>query len=305
MKEYFHLQIKMLNRKMLAFGIPIVLGYVLSLIVFVLGSYFLFLKTEFAVYIYFLIALSFISQLSETNRNDFLKSIFKKSAYHRIRVVENLILVSPFLLFLVYKGYFKLSLVLLILSAIISLFHFKSSIQFTIPTPFFKKPFEFVIGFRKSLVVIILAYLIALVSIVVGNFNLGAFSVLLIAIVCISFYAKPENEYFVWNYSLTAKQFLLEKAKACVVNFTLLCLPVLLALGIVNITDAYILLILYFTAVAYLITVVLAKYSAYPNEMNLPQVILMAISLLMPPMLIVIAPIFYSKSIKKLNTLLA
>lgn len=305
MKEYFHLQIKMLNRKMLAFGIPIVLGYFLSLIVFVLGSYFLFLKTEFAVYIYLLIALSFISQLSETDRNDFLKSIFKKSAYHRIRVVENLILVTPFLLFLVYKGYFKLSLVLLILSTIISLLHFKSSIQFTIPTPFFKKPFEFVIGFRKSLVVIILAYLIALVSIVVGNFNLGAFSVLLIAIVCISFYAKPENEYFVWNYSLTAKQFLLEKAKACVVNFTLLCLPVLLALSIVNITDAYILLILYFTAVAYLITVVLAKYSAYPNEMNLPQVILMAISLLMPPMLIVIAPIFYSKSIKKLNTLIA
>jgi hypothetical protein len=54
----------------------------------------------------------------------------------------------------------------------------------------------------------------------------------------------------------------------------------------------------------YLVTIILAKYSGYPNEMNLLQGILIGISLLFPPILIGIIPFFYLQSIKRLNDIL-
>ena len=65
MKEYFLLQFKMLNRKMIDFGLPLLIGYALLPFVFVL---LIVLKTEFAVYAYGLIAFSFISKLSERDK---------------------------------------------------------------------------------------------------------------------------------------------------------------------------------------------------------------------------------------------
>ena len=61
---------------MIDFGIPLLIGYALLPSVFILLSYYLFQKTEFANYADGLFALSFISKLSEPKRNDFLKSIF-------------------------------------------------------------------------------------------------------------------------------------------------------------------------------------------------------------------------------------
>jgi len=78
MKEYFQLQFKMLNRKMIDFGIPLLIGYTLLPLTFILLSNYLFEKTEYANYLYALIALSFVSKLSEPKRNDFLKSIFNR-----------------------------------------------------------------------------------------------------------------------------------------------------------------------------------------------------------------------------------
>ena len=63
---------------MIDFGLPLLIGYALLPFVFVLLSNYLFEKTEFANYAYGLFALSFVLKLSETRRNDFLKSIFNK-----------------------------------------------------------------------------------------------------------------------------------------------------------------------------------------------------------------------------------
>ena len=68
----------MLNRKMIDFGLPLLIGYTLLPFVFVLLSNYLFEKTEFANYAYVLFAISLISKLSEPKRNDFLKTIEKR-----------------------------------------------------------------------------------------------------------------------------------------------------------------------------------------------------------------------------------
>ena len=211
MKAYFQLQIKILNRRMIDFGLPILIGYTILPFVFVLLSNYLFEKTEFANYVYGLSALIFISKLSEPKRNDFLKSIFNTYNYKKLRIVENLIYCLPFTLFLIYQKQFVFSIVLNLCVIIIMLFNFSANLNAVIPTPFGKKPFEFTAGFRKSFYVFPIAYFLTYISVSVGNFNLGIFSMLLIGIICFSYYSKIENDYFVWNYNLSPKEFLIEK----------------------------------------------------------------------------------------------
>lgn len=304
MKAYFQLQFKMLNRRLIDFGLPLLIGYTLLPIVFVLLSGYLFEKTEFAVYLYGFIALTFISKLNEPKRNDFLKSIFNKRNYLKLRVVENLICIIPFFFFLLYKGLFIFALLLCLLAIFITLFNFSTNLNATIPTPFSKKPFEFVVGFRKTFYVFPIAYFLTYISISIGNFNLGVFSMLLIGLTCFSFYSKIENEYYVWSFNVSSKEFLFEKTKTCLIYFTLLISPIVLALSISFFNEIHILIVFFLLCYTYLLTIILAKYSAFPNEMNMSQGILIALSFMFPPMLFIIIPLFYSQSIKKLNKIL-
>ena len=304
MKEYFLLQFKMLNRKMIDFGLPLLIGYALLLFVFVLLSNYLFGKTEFAVYAYGLIAFSFISKLSEPRRNDFLKSVYNKYNYKKLRILENILYCLPFTLFLIYKKQFIFSIIINFFVVLITLFNFSTNLNITIPTPFSKKPFEFTVGFRKTFYVFPIAYFLTYISVSVGNFNLGVFSMLLIGITCFSYHSKTENEYFVWNYNLSSKEFLLKKTKTCLTYFSILSLPIIISLGISFFNQINILIVFILLSYAYLTAIIFAKYSSFPNDMSLSQVILIGLSFMFPPILLIFIPLFYSQSIKKLNTIL-
>jgi hypothetical protein len=51
-------------------------------------------------------------------------------------------------------------------------------------------------------------------------------------------------------------------------------------------------------------TIIFAKYAAYPDEMNIPEGIIIAISVAFPPFVFVFAPYFYIKALKKLERFL-
>ena len=286
---------------MIDFGLPLLIGFTLLTFVFILLSNHLFENTEFAVYVYGLIAMSFVSKLSEPKRNDFLKLIYNKDKYRKLRVVENIIYCLPFTLFLVYKNQFAFSSILNLLVIIITLFNFSTNVNATIPTPFSKKPFEFTVGFRKTFYIFPIAYFLTYISVSVGNFNLGIFSMLLIGITCFSYYSKIENDYFVWNYNLSSKDFLLEKTKTCLIYFSLLSLPIIITLAVYFFNEIDILIVFFLLCYAYLTTIIFAKYSSFPNEMNMSQGILIAISFAFPPILLILIPLFYSQSIKKIK----
>ena len=127
---------------------------------------------------------------------------------------------------------------------------------------------------------------------------------LLIGITCFSYYSKTENDYFVWNYNLSSKEFLLEKTKTCLINFSLLSLPITLTLCIVFFNQIDILIVFILLCYAYLTTMIFAKYSSFPNQMNMSQGILIGFSFMFPPILLIFIPLFYSQSIKKLNIIL-
>ncbi len=294
----------MLNRKIIEFGLHPNLAYLLMIVLFIALSFMLFLKTAFANYIYLAIALSSLTALSEGFRTDFLKSIFSDKEYLKIRCLENTIIAIPFAVFLMFKSEWLFAFIVPIAAASLALFNFKNQLNYTIPTPFSKFPFEFIVGFRNTYYLFLGSYFLTIMSIQVGNFNLGIFAMLFVFAVCLSFYAKPEEEYFVWIFSKTPKSFMFSKIVFALVCSTILILPILISLLIFFSSNWWILLIVLCAGYLYLVTIVLAKYAAYPREINVPQAIIITLGVSLPPLLLGIMPFFYKKSIKQLNLVL-
>lgn len=304
MKDYFRLQFKMTNRKLSEFGFHPVLGYLLGLTSFILLSEYLFRKTELAKYLVVLTALGFLLKISEKSRSEFLQMVFGSAKFRQIRIVENLLICLPFGFVLIYHMAFLEALILFPTGTVSAFLSFGSGRSYSIPTPFSKQPFEFPVGFRKTFYLFPVAYFLAFLSISVSNFNLGIFAMLFIFLVSLTFYTQPENEYFVWNFAAKPSAFLWGKIKTASFYVTFLVVPVIIALCIFYPGQAHVLL--WFALVGYLSLwmVILAKYSAYPNAMNLPEGIPMAFCFYFPLLLPLLILYFYSKSVKNLNVLL-
>ncbi|MBK9257828.1 MAG: ABC transporter permease [Saprospiraceae bacterium] len=294
----------MTNRKIKEAGLNPLLGYLLALTAFLLLSEYIFHKTEFAKYLVILTCLNIQFKLSEKNRTDFLLSTFGDKTKMKIRVIENFIVCTPFVSILIYKSFLFEASILFICSAILALFSFHSNFNLTIPTPFSKRPFEFSTGFRKTLFIFPFAYVLTFIAINVDNLNLGIFAFLLIFLTSLSYYHKPEQEYYVWVHAETPKAFLKNKIFNASKNVTLIAAPIIISLLVFYPSEFELILLFFIIGLLFLCTVILAKYSAYPNEMNIPEGITIAFSLYFPPLLLAIIPFFYSKSVNKLKYIL-
>lgn len=294
----------MVNRKLRDAGIGPIPGYIIFLSGFAGLSFYLFYRTDFAAYIYVFIALGVTAGLSERRRNEFLLLCFGDKKVRKIRIMENLLVTLPFLLFLCYKQLFLFAMALVILSVFFAFGNSRTITPVSMPTPFYKKPFEFIVGFRSTFLVLLAAYTLAVIAIAVDNFNLGAFTLLLVFATTLCYYIQPEHEYYVWVHKYSPQRFLWNKIKTAIAFSSILCLPVVLALAVFYTGHTGTLLIFYAAGCAFLVTVVLAKYSAYPEEIALPSWVLIGLSIPMPFLLIAVAPYFYYISIKRLNHLL-
>jgi hypothetical protein len=285
-------------------GLPPAVGYALLVLVFVGCSLYLFQKTEFAEPLYLLSALALIGQLSETRRNDFLKICFRDDMLKRIRIAENVLTVLPFLLFLAYKQLFYAVLVLFLVTVLLALVQFRTVLYFTIPTPFYKKPFEFLVGFRNTFYLIAAAYALTGIAVSVGNFNLGIFAMLFVFAIALTYYGNPEAEYFVWIHNNNAGQFLLNKIKTALWYALWLALPVALTIGIFFPENMAFIALFMGIGMAFLACMIAAKYAAYPYSINIAQAVLLSFNVWFPPLLLVFIPYFFFKSQKRLRYLL-
>ncbi len=294
----------MTHRRLIDLGLVPLVSYPLLLVGFIGLSLFLFLKVEFAAYIYVLVSLAVTAKLSETGRNDFLRLWFKKQVYLQIRLLENLIVTLPFVLFLLYKTEYLASAILLAAAALLSLNSFKTDLNITIPTPFYHRPFEFLVGFRSTYLLFPVTYGLTVFALINGNFNLGIFSLLLVIMVVLSYYSQPEAEYIVWSFKLSPRMFLWQKMKTALIYMSMLCLPILTALGIAYGSELLTIVAVFATGCLLLMMVILAKYAAYPHEMNLPEGVILALSVAFPPAMLVFAPFLYTKAVRHLNSYL-
>ncbi len=280
------------------------IAFPILLLAFVALSWFLFHKTGYAPYLYVFASLTFTTKLAETKRNEFLKICFHTSTYRKIRLIENFTAALPFCCFLLYMQLYVGLSVLLILSTLLAIVSFSTPLTAALPTPFYKKPFEFIVGFRNTFYLFPAAYILTGIAVWVDNFNLGLFSLLSVAVITMSYYTKPENEYYVWVYKHSAKQFLLQKIKIALVQASILVLPVVFILCIYFTPKIGQIFLFLLAAYGFLIAVIVAKYSAYPNEMGVLQGVLLVISLYFPPLLILLIPYFFGQAATRLNSLL-
>lgn len=294
----------MTNRKLEDAGFNPLLAYFLLTTLFVGLSIYLFHKTEFAEYIYLLLALTLVGKFSETRRIEFLKICFADIQLKKIRITENLICSIPFLVFLLYKQLFISAGLLLVMVTILALVNFRTTFNFTIWTPFSKRPFEFTIGFRNTFYLFFAAFALTIIAVSLSNFNLGVFAMFLAFATTLSYYSKPENEYYVWTYNLKPKAFLFSKIKTALLFSSSMALPIALILAIFNPQNIGMLLIFFLIGWAFLISIIVSKYAAYPDEMNITQGVFVALCLWFPPILIVIIPYLFKQSQNRLSGLL-
>lgn len=303
-KYYFSLQFTMLKRQLTDFGVNPITGFIIIAAVFCGLSVVLFNQTNYASYLYVFIATSIVLKYSEAERNDFLKFTFSKTDYFKIRLIENGLTAFPFIIFLGVKAQIYPMLLLIVAAGTITMVHLKNSFSLVIPTPFFKKPFEFVAGFRTTILAFPLGYFVVAMSIIHQNINLGLFTLLFLFLVCLSFYSQPEDVPTVWVHQLTVNGFLYSKIKTAIIYSSLLTLPVAIGLGILFSASIFIIIGIQLLGYLYLIAAIVAKYAAFPQKMNLPQALLLGASMLMPPFLLAVIPFFYVQSRKRLKEIL-
>lgn len=304
MKLYFSIQQKRLGRLLKFSGTNPIAALILVFISFSAITYALFTNFEKAPIIYIVIAVSLLFTLSQAKRNHFLKNCFQKITYHKIRLVENTIVIIPFLVgALVFKAFLWLP-VLLTIAAISSFYIINKSVSLTIPTPYYKKPFEFIIGFRKTIIAFIISYTLTIIAIKVGNYGLGVFALAIQMLALTFFYLnRSEPHLYVWIHSKTPKQFLNHKLKTGLIQSLFLSLPILITLSILNPDFLWINLAVFFLGLLYLTTSILFKYAYYPT-LTIVQELGFVVCIFTPPILIAVIPLLYIKATKNLNAYL-
>lgn len=196
------------------------------------------------------------------------------------------------------------AILLTIITILFAFYKNNTSLNLTVPTPFSKKPFEFLVGFRKTFYFFPIAYVLTYVSIHVNNFNLGVFTMLLVFLIYLSFNRTAENEYFVWSFKKSPQKFLFKKMKTAMWYSTFLVFPIVIVLiGFYPEKATYVLIFL-LIGLCFLISMIVAKYSVYPQKIGFVQDILLTSCIIFPPLLLLVTPILYVQSIDHLKHLL-
>jgi hypothetical protein len=294
----------MLHRRFQALGIAPALAYCLLLLAFLAFSFFLFYKTQYAHYILVFVALLGVYNWSETRRNDFLLSVFTKKDYRTIRFIENTAVALPFSLFLCYKNAYLTAFCLLVATNVLALIRVQKGSFFTMPTPFYRYPFEFTVGFRQSWLAFLGLYALAIIGVSVGNFNLSLAALGFVGLFAMGFYSRLEPDFYIWIFNTKPAYFLIQKTKIAAFYTFLLGFPIILLVLCAAPNLLLWTLGIPILSICYVFVMILAKYAAYPSEISLPMVFILIFSLLFPPFLIVLLPFLYFRAIRRLSVIL-
>lgn len=282
-------------------GVPPWLGILVALVSFVGLSWFVFYKLEIANYVYPVLAIYIVSRLSGKNRNIEMKRMSREGEYRKWRLIENVIAMSPFVLYLLYERAWWEGLACAIGGVLLSFFVIRQLVVRTIPSPFKRLPFEGIVGFRKTFFVFIIFYLILIPAIRVGNFNLALVLLAANYLLQLAYYLSPEKEYFVWIFSLTRKQFLWLKWRNAM--FVALALSLPFAIILLGFYPEKWMLILGAIVLAHMwiSAAVFVKYGVYPKEMNVAHGLLFAVAIIVFPLLFLFIPLYYKQANAKLQ----
>lgn len=113
-----------------------------------------------------------------------------------------------------------------------------------------------------------------------------------------------EDDFYIWIHRLDSKGFLLHKLKVAMASCSLLCLPIFTSLILFYPKNLNALVAFQILGLLYLILILMGKYALYPLKPNVPQAVLIGMTLVLPPLLIFIIPYFFLQSVKRLKAIL-
>lgn len=294
----------MLNRQLKDFGLHPILGYVALMLAFVTVTEVLYVKTEYGAWLICVMAFSTVLRFSSKSRSEFLSLTFGDWMKKKIRWIENMIICLPFLISMLFHRAFEAAAITLLLASFMALVHFLKSREWVIPTPFSKKPYEFAVGFRNTWFLFPVILVLIGMAVKVDNANLSIFALVLLQLMIITYYLKPEDEFYIWIYSKTPRQFLQSKLMTATQFSFLLSAPFIALIGFLFPGSIHIALIFMAFGLVFLWTVILAKYTAHPREIHLPEMVILGLCLYLPILFLFSIPYFYTKAIQRLSILL-
>lgn len=301
---YFSIQCRRFYRIAQTNRLPIGIGLGLMLALFSVLSYAFFLKVPYASWFYLMGIVLGIISLSKRQRITHLNQIFPKQTMWLIRCIEHLILATPFIIVLMlYNAYFEIVLALC-MAGLGAFYVQRRSLNISLPTPFKKYPFEFIIGFRKLWPFYLLGLVITVMGIRADNYNLTMVTLLIPFLIGLQFYNLPEPLPYVWVHSFEPTHFLRHKIKIAMVQSLILGAP-FACLGLMFYPSQYALIVgIQLVGVIYIIAALLGKYAFYPTEINIIQGFCIGAGVLFPPFMLLILPVFYAKAKSNLSNFL-
>ena len=283
------------------FGLPWVMIFPAIALLYIVLFYLLKLYPYWAAYLIFLLNFQALFSLAEFHRNDYLKMTFNSLDYYLIRILENLILSFGTILLLILFD--KLSLAFLLL-AIAILFVFVSTNSLwssTFPTPFKKFPFEFIIGFRRTWLLLILLYILAYIGLAYANQNLALFCMFCICICATLYYQVLEPRIILWNQNRKPVAFLFHKFTRGIIQLTLLLLPISIPFCIIFPEDITKALIVWGLGLFLIPFAICLKYAVFPRKVSVSEAVILGLCLAFYPLVLVIIPYYYYKAIQNLK----
>jgi hypothetical protein len=286
-------------------GIPLPLLLLFAAIFYVFFVYSLFKRTEWAGYLIGTLGLYYYAAQQNKPAIHFLRTSFSKSDFVLINCIEwSLIFIPVISSLLIYKAWLPLTITVLV--SMLLQWELNSNRMPTVPVyPFNKNPWEYMVGIRAHWIWILFLFVICVIAIYVGNFNLGLFGMLALGGIAATFYIYPEPKEIVWLYNRSAKKFLGHKIRVASLQYVLIVILPMVFLWLFFPGRALWILITLPIAILWIILLILAKYAAFPREISISQSVLIGVGILCPILLPYVIYTFYTKSILNLKTVLA
>ncbi|SEL92582.1 hypothetical protein SAMN04487910_3607 [Aquimarina amphilecti] len=304
MKYYYQLQCKRLYRSFKDFGTEPIIGFPIIIGLFYWLSLSFFNQVPYASYVYVLLSTVFIYAFNTSGHNEFIKQHFSTSNFRKIKLLNSLIGVMPFVVFSLYKACYIEVFLIFVLALLTSWGRKRNKVSLIIPTPFNKQPWEFIIGFRKTFWLFFLIYALVIVAIVKGNFNLGLFSIVAIFFICSTYYLKKDPEFYIWIYAMNSKEFLKYKVVTALWYSFILTIPICISLSLFYADQIHVILLFLILGWVYLIMYVFMKYAFQSQGLEIMQGVIGVLCILFPPLMVITLPYFYNKALNNLDLLL-
>lgn len=301
MRFYLHLQYVRFRRILQEDGIHPILACGVFLIVFVSLSQLIVSGSEIGVWLYVLVAAILFAKLRS---RELARHIFFRRSFYALILIETILFSTPFALVLLFNRFYYLIPVLIMALLGVAFFKTPHQILPKIPTPFYQRPFEFVVGFRRTFIPILLLNGLIVISIVVGNINLGLVALSANYLVIAGFYSSTEPVLFVWNYSLSTNQFLRYKTFTAIIYANVTVLPAAFFLGLFFPSHWHIVVIICLLGPLIPVTSVLSKYVTFPRNSEFINTVFIGFCILFPPIFLFVIPYLAGKASENLKSYL-